>query len=315
MTTEQDAEASTDLSAFSSKEEVREYIGRTNNWGRWGFDDQRGTINLVTPETTVAAASLVREGISISLSRPLPTAPGPANPFPVHHFMETLPRGDGAGAAHDYVNVGCHGAVTTHIDALTHIWDDDGLLYNGVAAESAIGFHGTSWGGLEHWSDGIVTRGVLLDVAAHRGVPYVTNDAPVTAGELQDVLESSGAQLRAGDALAVHSGRERYNDDHPIWGSESERPGLDVSCIKFMRCHDISLLLWDMTDRKPIGLGLPWGVHLAIPAYGLALVDQAKLAVLAATCKRLGRCEFLLSVAPLLLAGGTGSPVNPIAVL
>jgi kynurenine formamidase len=303
-----------DFSSFTSKAEVRAYIERTRNWGRWGDDDQRGTVNLITPELRVAAAGLVRDGVTVSLSRPLATTPGVENPWPVQHFMETLPRGDGAGAAHDYLVMGCHGAINTHIDALTHVWDDDGMLYNGVEASSAIGYHGSTWGALEHWRDGIVTRGVLLDVAASRSKGYVTNDEPVTAEVLERVAKASGVELQPGDAVAIHSGRERYNEENPTWGSEAARPGVDVSCIKFLRQHDCSVLLWDMGDRKPVGLGLPWGVHLAIPAYGLVLVDQVKLDDLAATCERLSRNEFLLSVSPLYLNGGTGSPVNPTAV-
>jgi kynurenine formamidase len=304
-----------DFTAFNSREEVRAYLDATNNIGRWGPDDQKGTINLIAPKNRRDAAMLVREGVAVSLSRPLATEPGPGNPRPVQHYMRTYSRGGGAGTAHDFMGVACHGASHTHIDALTHVWDVDGKLYNGADPEKEIRSDGAHWGSLDHWSDGIFTRGVLLDVTAHREVPYVTLESPVMAEELEEILMSSGTTLRPGDALVVYSGRERWDEENSIWGSQFERPGLDVSCVKFLRAYDCSVLLWDMTDRRPVGFDLSWGVHAAVPAFGLALVDQARLDDLARVCAELGRNDFLLTINPLVLLGGTGCLVNPVALL
>jgi kynurenine formamidase len=309
-----------DLRPFDSVGEVRSYLRATRNWGRWGDDDQLGALNLITPTVRVAAAQLVREGRAVSLSRPLNTVPGQGNPRPVLHYMERGERKDGAGVARDFIGMSSHGTNTTHFDALSHVWDDDGL-YGGVAADDAIHIDGAKWGGIDQWRGGIFTRGILLDIPRHRAADYVTRDRPVSAEELQAALEASGASLQPGDALVVYSGRDRFDLENPRYGSdaavadESNRPGLDVSCLKFLRAHDCSTLVWDMTDSRPIAFDMAYGVHAAIYAYGMALIDSAELGELAATCRELGRPEFLFTAAPLYLVGGTATPVNPTAVL
>jgi kynurenine formamidase len=308
-------DAATDLDEFTSAGDVRDYLVRHGNRGRWGPDDQLGTVNLITAEKRLAAAGLVRTGTAVSLSRHLATEPTANNPKPTWHYMEVVPRGDGAGTAMDFFAIACHGTATTHLDALNHVWDDDGLLYNAVAAGTAIGWQGSQWCGLEQLRDGIFTRGVLLDVPRHRGTEYVTQDRPITGRELQDILEASDTELLPGDAVVIHSGRHLYERDlGPYSAVPSARPGLELSCLKFLRQHDVSVLVWDMTDAKPIAFGLPWGVHVAIPAFGLTLLDSALLDRLVQTSEELGRNDFLLTINPLVLRGGTGSPANPVAV-
>ena len=107
-----------------TEQEVRSWIRERRNWGRWGKDDQRGAMNLVTPEKRVAAARLVKSGRSVSLSRPFPTSPGLNNSLPAQHYMRVIPRGKGAFAG-DYYGIFYHGVASTHIDALCHTWDDD----------------------------------------------------------------------------------------------------------------------------------------------------------------------------------------------
>lgn len=304
-----------ELAPFTNSDELRSYIDRTSNWGRWGADDQRGAVNLITAETRVRAAALVRDGITVSLSRPMATTPDAENPWPVHHFMQGFPRGDGSGAAHDYFSISCHGATNTHIDALSHVWGEDGRLYNGAKADTAIGFDRAAWGGIQHWRDGIFTRGVLLDVPGFRREPYVRTDQPVTAAELDLIARESGVPMASGDAAIVYCGRDRWDQDNPAWGSlRHDRPGLDVSCIKFLRRYDCSVLVWDMLEQRPADHGMSWGVHLAIPAYGVVLIDNASLGELVTACSKLDRNEFLLTINPLYLDGGTGAPTNPVAV-
>jgi len=112
-----------------SEKEVLSWIRERRNWGRWGKDDQRGAINLITPAKRAAAARLVRSGRSVSLSRPFPKDPGVNNPLPAQHYMKTLPRGKGGFSA-DYYGIFYHGVSSTHIDALCHTWDDD-AMWNG----------------------------------------------------------------------------------------------------------------------------------------------------------------------------------------
>jgi len=302
-----------------TEQEVRSWIRERRNWGRWGKDDQRGAMNLVTPAKRVAAARLVKNGRSISLSRPFPTEPGLNNALPAQHYMKVIPRGKGAYAG-DYYGIFYHGVASTHIDALCHTWDDE-AMWNGRDPKKEITFDGATFGSIEHWSDGIITRGVMLDVPRHRGVPSVTHDAPVHGYELEDILTARGIKLEPGDAVCVYSGRDAWqaaNPDktygRPYGGGTQERPGLHVSCLPFLRDHDVSMLVWDMLDHLPIGYDIPWAVHACLFAYGVALLDNAQLEPLAKACVDEKRDEFMLVIAPLNVIGGTGSPANPLAV-
>ena len=163
--------------------------------------------------------------------------------------------------------------------------------------------------------NGIVTRGVLLDVTRHRGVPFVRPDEPVHGWELEAIAAAQGVSVGPGDALLVCSGREAFYASQPdkIPG-RPPIPGLHATCLPFIRDHDVALLVWDLMDLKPTGYSLDWGVHGVIPAYGVPLLDNALLEPLAASCAEQGRYEFLLMVLPLVVEGGTGSPVNPVVM-
>ena len=297
-----------------SKEEVQAYLKDDNNWGRWGDDDQVGAVNMVTPEKRAAAARLVRNGRAVSLSREFPKTPAPNNPTPAIHYMKRNPRGDTGGSAIDFYGISYHGTATTHLDALCHVWDHNGM-WNGRKPDDTITFDGARWGSVEHWKEGIITRGVLLDVPKFRGQPFVTFEDPIHGWELEDVAKSQGITMEPGDALIVYGGREAWNEVNPTWGTtDIPRPGLHASCLKFIRESDCCLLVWDMMDFQPNGYDIPWSVHGAIFAYGIGLVDNALLQPLAEACAEEGRYEFMLTVNPLRVVGGTGSPVNPIAL-
>ena len=302
-----------------TEEEVKSWLRDRRNWGRWGKDDQRGAMNLVTPAKRAAAARLVRTGRSVSLSRPFPTTPGLNNALPAHHYMKTLPRGKGGFAA-DYYGIFYHGVASTHIDALCHTWDDD-AMWNGRDPKKEITFDGATFGSIDHWADGIITRGVMLDVPRHRGVPCVTQDRPVHGWELEEILAKRKVTLEPGDAICVYAGREQWQAQNPnraysvpFGQGPLDRPGLHISCLPFLRDHDVSLLVWDMLDHLPIGYDVPWAVHACLFAYGVALLDNALLEPLAEACREENRDDFMLVIAPLRVIGGTGSPANPLAV-
>jgi kynurenine formamidase len=302
-----------------TEKEVLGWIRERRNWGRWGKDDQKGAMNLVTPAKRAAAAQLVKSGRSVSLSRPFPTTPGLNNALPAHHYMKTVPRGKGGFAA-DYYGIFYHGVASTHIDALCHTWDDDSM-WNGRDPKKEITFDGATFGSIDHWAEGIITRGVMLDVPRHRGVPCVTQDRPVHGWELEDILTKRNITLQPGDAICVYAGRDQWQAQNPnrsysvpFGPGPLDRPGLHISCLPFLRDHDVSLLVWDMLDHLPIGYDVPWAVHACLFAYGVALLDNALLEPLADACKEENRDEFLLVIAPLRVIGGTGSPANPLAV-
>ena len=304
-----------------TQQEVLGWIrGARRNWGRWGKDDQRGTINLITPARRAAAARLVTSGRSVSLSRPFPTTPGLNNALPAHHYMKTIPRGTGGFAA-DYYGIFYHGVASTHLDALCHTWDDEQVMWNGRDPKKEITFDGATFGSVEHWAEGIITRGVMLDVPRHRGTPCVTQAEPVHGWELDDILSRRNITLEPGDAVCVYSGRERWQAENPnraysvpFGPGPLDRAGLHISCLPFLRDHDVSVLVWDMLDALPIGYDVPWSVHACLFAYGLPLLDNALLEPLADACTEEGRDDFMLVIAPLKVIGGTGSPANPLAV-
>ena len=299
-----------------TKDEVIAYLREDRNWGRWGDDDQVGAVNMVTAEKRLQATRTVKTGRAVCLSREFPKTPAANNPTPALHYMKRVARGEKAGYFGDFYGISYHGTATTHLDALCHVWNEDGM-WNGRDPDSAVNMDGALWGSVDQWKEGIITRGVLLDVPKHRGEPYVTMETPVHGWELEDIAAEQGVTMEPGDALNVYSGRDKWDQDgNPLWGSDpTARPGLHASCLKFIRESDCCLLVWDMMDFTPNGYDLAWSVHGSIFAYGIGLLDNALLQPLAEACMEEGSYEFLLTVNPLRVVGGTGSPVNPVAIL
>ncbi|HUJ64627.1 MAG TPA: cyclase family protein [Acidimicrobiales bacterium] len=303
-----------------SEAEYAEYRTRFCNWGRWGADDELGTVNHVTEQVRRDAAALVREGRSISLARPLDTRTGPANPYPAHHFQAR----PGSGGMLDYVGMFIHGVVLTHIDALCHLPTENGRMWN----DRPMGedrMPATRNGTIEFLREGIVTRGVLYDVPRHRGADFVAPGRPVHGWELDDVAAAQGVQPRPGDAVLIRSGFD------PFWRVQGHGPafesvtGVHASCVEFLFEHDAALLVWDFQDAPTADQGIPNPSprspmalhvhHILLPYMGMPIIDNADLEELARCCAEVGRWEFQLVVAPLHIPGATGSPVNPIAVL
>ncbi len=299
-----------------SHDEIMGNFKERRNWGRWGDDDSVGAVNLITVEKRMAALASVRNGRTVSLSRPYPKDPSALNPTPAQHFMRTFDRGDqGDGAVVDYYGFIYHGHTFTHVDALCHIWDSDGIWQGRDPDEAIDSATGATFADVPAWNQGIFTKAVLLDVPKFRGEPYVTLHQPVMGDELQDIADSQGVTVEPGDALLVYSGREAYQAANPddFFGSPPS-PGLHASCSIFIRDKDVSMLGWDMMDHRPSEYGLAWPVHGVIFSFGVVLLDNALLQPLAEACAEEGRYEMLLCVLPLNIQGGTGSPVNPIAV-
>jgi hypothetical protein len=295
--------------------DVKTYIRANSNWGRWGDQDELGALNLVTDEKRLAAARLVQTGRAVSLSRDFPAQREHESHLNGHHFMKRHPVGRVGGTAVDYYGILYHGRDCTHMDALCHLWDESGM-WNGHSPDEELTFEGSKWGGIQQWSRGLFTRGVLFDVPAMRGVEHVEFEQPVLGEELSRFANGRGLELESGDALVVYCGRDRFDALNPgkPWAQQTKRPGLDASCLKFIHESDCSALVWDMMDKVPHGLDVPFTVHAAIQAFGIALIDNADLGEVVRECRRLNRYEFLLTVAPLKVVGGTGSPANPTAV-
>ena len=290
--------------------ELEKLMNEGRNWGRWGENGAKGTMNLVTPEKVVQAASLVKKGRQVSLSQVFPTCAGPENERPALHYTYTIDRGL-RGEACDFYGTDYHTVSTTHVDALNHLWDVEGGGWDGADPDKMITTRGATSGGIEAWSDGIVTRGVFLNVPKYRGVPCVTPDNPVLNWELDDIVDQLGIEVGPGDAAVVYSGRGAAG----AYTTEGSRPGVGASCNKFLRERDIAVLAWDMHDAFPNEYGTRDNTpHTALYRFGIVLLDSCLLEPLAQACEEEGRYEFMLTAAPLNVVGGTGSPLNPIAI-
>lgn len=286
--------------------EVEGYFARLNNWGRWGVNDSSGTLNLITPAKRQAALALARRGRLVSLARDIV-----ANPNLDYQMLYPEDR-ERCDVSMDYFGMVFHGTAFTHIDALCHI-SYDGKLYNGRAFDPSLSNAGASWGALDPWFDGITTRGILLDVAAGRPEGYVTVGHPVTPEDLDAAAARAGLTVEPGDVAVIRSGRAVYEAKQPY--SSGPRPGLHIACLEWLRRYDIAAIAWDMHDERPTGYaGFQFGVHLAIPILGLCLIDNTYPERLVTACAQEGRADFLFTAAPLRLVGGTGCPVNPMAI-
>jgi kynurenine formamidase len=220
---------------------------------------------------------------------------------------------DGSGA--DSVAIAPHGFATSHLDALCHIFDE-GRLYNGYPA-SSVTADGATQLGIEHLAAGVVTRGVLCDIPRVRGIEALEPGQPVHVEDLEAATQAANVEVGRGDALVVRTGRWRWRQQHGAWDASQRLAGLHAGCLEWLHAREIALLGSDgVSDVIPSGVdGAALPVHtVAIVALGLHLLDNLDLDGLARACTEEGRWTFLLVVAPLILEGGTASPVNPIAV-
>jgi kynurenine formamidase len=291
------------------------------NWGRWGGDDERGALNHLRSEHRIAAAALVRDGDPISLARNLSTAPSPENPHPAHHHM--LAAGDardsngipGYEAARDYVGSDVHGLGVTHVDALSHMFVR-GQMYGGRPA-SDVRSDGARANTVMAMADGVVGRGVLLDIPRLRGVAYLENQDVIRRADLEAAESEAGIEVGTGDILLVSWGRDARRRARD--GAFDGMGGLHPDCLPYLHEREIAVLGSDgISDPMP-GVGIdnwPFPVHqIGITAIGLHLIDNMALEPLAIRCAEAGRWEFLFTMAPLRIERGTGCPINPVAVL
>lgn len=296
-----------------------------SNWGRWGKDDQKGTLNLITPEVRKRAAALVQTGTVISLSREIVpqhvAGETPAVPAPVQQRMLSGPPKRPTGST-DSLTIAAHGYTITHFDALGHHLFD-GKMYNGYAASEHLSMeNGLTRGSIAAYADGVFTRGVLVDMPLLKGVPYLEPGTPIYAEDLEAWEKFAGIKIGAGDAVFIRTGRWEREAAKGPWDIGKQAAGLDASTIPWLRARNIALLgsetalsvvpfpatttITNPDDYLPVH-------NFALVAFGMPLIDDTDLGALANTASRLKRWTFLLTVAPIRVTTGTGVPVNPIA--
>jgi kynurenine formamidase len=316
--------------AAPSEQEVLSYFDALSNWGRWGDDDQLGTLNLITPEKRIAAAELVRTGTTVSLAWDIGSSSPPADqPWPPQRFM--LATGQGltdehrvvaagragrsSGAA-EHIGLVYHGHTVTHIDGLSHIfWD--GKMYNDKPAELVTSTLGATHHAITALHDGIVTRGVLLDVAATRGVGWLEPGDAVYPEDLEAAEAHGSVTVSEGDVLVMRTGYgKKVRDKGPDDVARGGRAGWHAACLPWLHERGVAAIACDTAqDAIPSGYAsFRNPIHeVGIVAMGLWLIDNCDLEALSARCSSSGRWAFLFTLAPLRWVGATGSPANPLA--
>ncbi|MCX5395047.1 cyclase family protein [Streptomyces sp. NBC_00094] len=283
-------------------------------------DGRCGALRHLTPERVAAAAAEVRLGRTVSLAAPIETVPGPDDPDPAVHRMTGPSPGElGSDALHfatDRFAMNVHGDADSHLDALCHVVFD-GELYGGVPA-STLTAEGARRLSVDVVENGIVGRGVLLDIPRLRGVRWLEPGDHVTSGDLTAAEAEQGVRVGPGDLLFVRVGHRLRRTALGPWDSAEARVGLHPTAMEFLAERKVTALGGDgNNDTAPsVVEDVAFPVHvLAIHAIGVHLMDYLRFEDLVPLCAQAGRWSFLCVVAPLRLAGATGSPVNPIAVL
>jgi len=297
-----------------TKNDVELMFQKLSNWGRWGKDDELGALNLITPAKRLAAAVLVREGISISLAHDTIKVKVRNSPPFEHRMIETGTNPD-SGYSADIFSVQYHGYTETHIDALCHVFHK-GHMYNGIP-QATVTEKGAAHLSVMAMKNGIVSRGVLMDFPRLLKAKYLEGSRAIMPQDLEAWEKSTGVKIEPGDVAFIRTGRWARYAAEGEWDFESNSAGLDVSCLPWFRERDVAIMGSDLAlDVMPSGVeGVRMPVHLiTIVSMGTPILDNCDLEPLAAAAAERQRWTFMLTVAPLTVPGGTGSPVNPIAV-
>jgi kynurenine formamidase len=285
------------------------------NWGRWGSEDEQGTLNLITDDVRSRAADEVRTGRWVSLALPIEPTPILSGPFvptsikesPVQQLMVHPVQPEASMCASlDVISITNHHPRSTHLDALAHI-ASEGVVYPGRQLAESVTPAGVHHGSTAAFSEGVVTRGVLLDLTGDGPLP---EGYAVTAHDLESAEHRENVRVEPGDALVVRCGWEFTPDP----GRSS--PGMSLDAVRWMHRRGVSLYAGDIGDAfPPLDPAVPFPLHgVAITRMGMPLIDAANVDDLAAVCMEMGRHSFLLSTAPPRINGATGLPVNPIAI-
>ena len=295
--------------------DVERMVTELSNWGRWGKDDQLGALNLITPEKRTQAARLVREGVCVSLARKVEKQQAPDNPEPFVHTMLATGSDSDAQWSLDRYSVAYHGYAHTHMDSLCHLFHN-GKMYNGFSQEE-VGQRGAAKLSIHNIKGGIFTRGILIDIPELRGVRFLEPGTPIYPEDLDAWEKKIGLKVTSGDVVFIRTGRWARRETMGPWDVTTEgSAGLHASCARWLKERDVAMIGSDAaSDLMPSGIpGMTHPIHLlTLYAMGVHIFDNCDLEEVSETAKRLGRWEFLITAAPLVVEGGTGSPLNPIA--
>ena len=313
------------MSEIPSEAQVLEWMSSLSNWGRWGEEDQKGCLNLINESNRLKAAALVKDGSTVSCARPITTEIQPDTSFQVQRYM--IDSGEGRETdpperrlvrrgASEFIGMVFHGQTITHIDALSH-YSWQGKLYNGKPANLITSREGAQSHSIEVASQGIVTRGILLDIPLVKGKDWLEPNEPVMPEDLEAAEELEGVNVDEGDILLVRTGNYKMRLETGRVPNTQPMTACQVACTPWFKERGVAMLGTDTSyDIRPSHYATVTApLHtVSLVTLGMWLIDNANLEDLADKCRQLGRYEFMLSLGPLIMRNVTGSPVNPIAI-
>ena len=313
------------MSEIPSEAQVLEWMSSLSNWGRWGEEDQKGCLNLISESNRLKAAALVKDGSTVSCARPITTEIQPDTSFQVQRYM--IDSGEGRETdpperrlvrrgASEFIGMVFHGQTITHIDALSH-YSWQGKLYNGKPANLITSREGAQSHSIEVASQGIVTRGVLLDIPLLKGKDWLEPNEPVMPEDLEAAEGLEGVNVDEGDILLVRTGNYKMRLETGRVPNTQPMTACQVACTPWFKERGVAMLGTDTSnDIRPSHYATVTApLHtVSLVTLGMWLIDNANLEDLSDKCRQLGRYEFMLSLGPLIMRNVTGSPVNPIAI-
>lgn len=297
-----------------SAEQFDRWLTELSNWGRWGPDDELGAANLITPAKRAEAAALVTEGFTVSLASNAQNHRSADVPCPVEWSMVRATR---TGASDTIAYPCIHGPGTTHLDAFAHVFFD-GKMWNGYDVDGLVTMDGgAAKNSIMTVKDGLVTRGVLYDMPRLKGVPWLEPGTRITVEDLEAWEAQTGVRAGPGDAFLIRWGRWARQDALGPFDTGLEAAGLDNNVIPWLKERDVAIAGWETPGYAPQPEGdlRRTALHdFALTILGIQILDRADFQALAEAAAERNRWEFMVTIAPLPIPNGTGSPVNPIAM-
>ena len=289
--------------------EFDQMFQKVKNWGRWGPDDQLGAANLITEVKRRQAAGLVKQGVSVSLAHNPLTETAVDNPQPFEHTMNR-------GFTTDTYRVSYHGYAHSHMDALCHILYQK-QTYNGYSTADVNTDKGCTKLGIDRLKNGVVTRGILIDIPRLRNVNYLEPGTPVFVEDLEAWEKKARIKVSPGDAIFLRTGRWARRAALGPWAVARNAAGYHASIAPWLKERGVSFIgsdaAQDVVPSLVEGIGLP--LHtLAITALGIDILDNQDLEAVGDLAAKLNRWEFMVTIAPIPVTGGTGFPVNALAI-
>ena len=304
---------------MESNQDFQRAMQELSNWGRWGEDDELGQANFISQEKRIAAARLVREGITVSLAHDVVQEDAvDTSAFLNREVISVSPT----GAADKLEYTGSyHGTIHSHLDSLDCHIMYEGKGYNGVGYEEVEAADGCPRGSIHAHRNGVITRGVLFDATLLPGRAtldgWLEPGTPITYEDLEILEEIQGIRVQPGDVILLHTGRWIRREALGAWPISDGVAGYHADVAYFLKDRGVAMIGHDMfNDVSPSGVGnISLPLHsLALVSLGVSIFDNLDFTEVAELAKQLGRYEFLFMASPLRIQKGMGSPLNPIAM-